>query len=255
MKYKFKVLSFVFFFAILNNSVFAQYKKDSISKKKTLNEVGLFYEAQQTWFFFLPSPGTYISQPTYKNSFGFLFGHYGKANSGIETGLIYSNQGQDYTRSQVYNYNSQYDSTILNVKFNLSYFKVPFILRVSGNPQRKFWINLNLGLQICLLNEAGLRIEDTKNSPYNYNQQIDLKQYLKPIDLNVVGALCFNFKIKDDFSLFSGLRFDRSFINVAKSNQFVNAPPSYSSNFGIMLGLKVLLRSSVTSKEKPLKVN
>lgn len=243
------LLIFLSCFAICQNN-----SEDSIIKKKSinLNEVGFFYEPQQTWFFFLPSPGTYISKPTYKSSFGCVFGHYGKENNGLETGLIYSNQGQNYTKSQVYNYNSHYDSTTLNVFFNLSYFKIPIILRVSGNPEKKFWANINLGMQICFLNNATFKIEDTESSPYNYNQQVDLEPYLKHVDLNIVASIGFNFKIKNNFILFSGLRFDRSAFNVAKSNPYPDPPPSHSTNLGLMIGIKKILTlsSGALNKEK-----
>ncbi len=230
---------------------------DSTKKEKKINlhEVGFFYEPQATWFFFLPSPGVYESMPTFKSAFGFLYGHYGKENSGIETGILYSRQGQNFTESRVYNYNGQIDSTVLNVKFSLTYFKVPIMLKISGNPKKRFWANFNLGLQIGFLNTATLKIEDTEASPYNYNQRVDLKRYLRPIDINAVGCLGFNFKIKNEIALFTGLRYDHSIFNVSKTNPIPQAPPSNNTSFGILFGIKKILAPSSLGKKEGTEKN
>ena len=117
------------------------------------------------------------------------------------------------------------------------------MLRVNGNPEKKFWINFNLGVQLCMLTSAMYKVEDTEHSPYNYNKNVDLTSDIKPLDYTIVASLEFNFRINKNAFLFSGFRFDRSLYNNAKASPYPYPPlpASHNTTFGIELGIKQFL--------------
>ena len=195
-------------------------------------EFGLQYEPQRTWILNSDYKDRYTYQTTSGEAYGLSFVYYDTTKFILESGIIFSNQGQKFTESRLYNYNSTYDSTTLNIHFDLRYIKIPVLPGISGNRSNKIFGNVNLGLQFSILNSATLIVEDTKQSPYNYNETTDFKDTYKAFTIDAALRLGINIHVTEQMLFSTLLSMDQSLSNIDKSMPVYNFPASYNRTFG-----------------------
>lgn len=136
---------------------------------------------------------------TFKSAFGFDLGYRFTTRTGIQTGLIYSQQGQNYSTN---------GNPIGNYKTELTYLKIPVLFCYRLRPEKKLSFLLQGGFQLSMLSEA----KSSRKGVYGaYSPAlVDVKSYYTslPIELVVavglqytMGKFCLNALIRPDYSL------------------------------------------------------
>ncbi len=142
---------------------------------------------------------------TYTYAAGVDLGYKFKPACGIQTGFIYSKQGQNYRTA---------NNVHANYKTELSYYKIPVLFNYYIRPEKKWSFIAQAGLQLSLLSEAKSSRENVFNY-YSANLK-DVKSYYSSYSIDLVVGIGIQYSIKK-LKLHLLLRPDYSLSDIEKS--------------------------------------
>ncbi len=154
---------------------------------------------------------------------------------GLQTGVLYSQQGQKYEQEFNVNNINEYEK-------KLTYLKIPLLLKFNGDPDAGAYFVGMIGPQLGLLTNAetegnvptGLRIPDDKDA-------------YKSADIGGVLALGVGINLTDALNLGILFRFDGSLGDIENKDDFWNEPfhatreSAQNVTGGIMFSLNYVL--------------
>ncbi len=164
--------------------------------------LGAHAALQSSWIFCstdFDEGGILDFESTIKQAFGIYVGYQIHSKIGIETGGIYSFQGQRYITE---------GNSLANFKTDLNYLKIPLLFCYQTNPSRKYAIISQIGFQLSLLTQA----ESSRQQVFGaYSPKLnDVKDFYRStaIDLVLGLGLQMNFNkwhirlmVRPDYSL------------------------------------------------------
>ena len=172
--------------------------------------------------------------PTYGVAFGVHAGLNFSNTLGLQIGVLYSAQGQDYENTTL--------STPIEYSKELTYLKIPLLLKFNSNPDNGAYFQGVIGPQLGLLTKADV----VGNAPNSLNIPTDKDAY-KGSDFAAVIGLGMGINLSDNLKLGIMFRFDGSLGDIENKDEFwkdsFNIDREGSSNVtgGVMFSLNYIL--------------
>ncbi|HEX5624503.1 MAG TPA: porin family protein [Saprospiraceae bacterium] len=165
---------------------------------------------QNTWIFCSDDSdagGLLDYLPTYKPAFGLDFGYQFQPQLALQTGILYSLQGQRYETAG--NVNARY-------RTNLEYLKFPLLLHFTASPERKLSFQAQAGFQLSWLTKA----ESSRLNVFGYYSPalVDVKSYYSTLPLDLVVGLGLQMKVRS-YIVGLMLRMDYALTDIEKSDK------------------------------------
>lgn len=187
--------------------------------------IGANAALQSSWIFSstdFDEGGLLNFESTIKQAYGLYTGYQFSSKFGLETGAIYSFQGQRYVTE---------GNSLANYKTDLKYLKIPLLLNYQTDPTKKFSIISQIGFQFSLL----LNAESSRYQVFGpYSPKLEeVKDYYSavPIDLVIGFGVQMNFK---KYAIRLMIRPDYSLTDIEKTDKKPGLR-SPSSNFTVAL--------------------
>lgn len=141
---------------------------------------------------------------------------------GFQTGVYYSRQGQKYSGTIDFDYNTLQnvptDSQFFTSHVYLNYVRIPLLFRFNSQAdnQDKITMSLYMGIQLGFLTQVQEVVTDpappdTMVAKY---PNFDFNKLYKKFDPGLCAGAEFNIKISDKLGTMIGARFDRSLSNI-----------------------------------------
>lgn len=176
----------------------------------------------------------YTQVPLEYKSGGIALGIYSKKNGiGIETGFIYSPQGQKYDSTGINFLGSGIDSL---TQIKLDYIKIPILFKYRSdtkNTSTGSGINFFVGAQVSILNDVKWKSGKTELNLYDSNfQSINLKNaYIYKPKVDLVLGLGYVYSLSEHLGVTSFIRFDYSLIDIENKDFILPSQnPFYPDN-------------------------
>ncbi|MBK8485921.1 MAG: PorT family protein [Saprospiraceae bacterium] len=153
----------------------------SVSAQKQKFYAGLNGAIQNTWIFCstdFDEGGILDFETTFRTAFGLDLGYQFTPNYGLQTGILYSQQGQKYTTA---------GNTNANYTTDLSYLKIPVLFCYTHKPLGKLSFIAQAGFQFSLLTEA-LSSRD-RSFLYYSPGYVDVKDSYASVPIEIVLAV------------------------------------------------------------------
>ena len=137
---------------------------------------------------------------------------------GLQTGLIYSMQGQKYNGFIIHDANDPtgHNPADSNINYTsqvlLNYIKVPFLFRFNSGKEETSIVDVSIfaGFQIAYLADVQ-DISSNPAPPANLTQDpIDFRKFYKPLDFEWTAGLQVNIFVSQYWGIAIGARYDRS---------------------------------------------
>ncbi|MBK7357955.1 MAG: PorT family protein [Saprospiraceae bacterium] len=143
--------------------------------------IGANAALQSTWIFSstdFDEGGLLNFESTIKSAYGFYTGYQLNAKFGMESGAIYSFQGQRYVTE---------GNSLANYKTNLEYLKIPLLFNYQTDPSKKFSIVSQIGFQFSVL----LNAESSRAQVFGpYSPKLaDVKDFYNSLPIELVLGL------------------------------------------------------------------
>lgn len=143
--------------------------------------IGANAALQSTWIFSstdFDEGGLLNFESTIKSAYGLYTGYKLNAKFGLESGAIYSFQGQRYVTE---------GNSLANYKTDLEYLKIPLLFNYQTDPSKKFSIISQIGFQFSIL----LNAESSRShvfGPYS-PKLVDVKDFYNSLPIELVLGL------------------------------------------------------------------
>ncbi|HRG67245.1 MAG: PorT family protein [Saprospiraceae bacterium] len=194
--------------------------------------IGANAALQSSWIFCstdFDEGGLLDFESTIKQAFGIYTGYQFTPKFALESGAIYSFQGQHYVTE---------GNSLANYKTDLEYLKIPLLFNYQTDPSKKFSIISQIGFQFSLL----LNAESSRYQVFGpYSPKLeDVKDFYSslPIDLVLGFGVQMNFKnyavrllIRPDYSLTDIEKTDKKPGLRAPSSNFTFGLPQIGFHF------------------------
>ncbi len=138
---------------------------------------------------------------------------------GVQTGLLFSTQGQKYV-------NDEPTANTSTSEIRMNYLKIPLLLKFNSNPEASAQFVATLGPQFGLLNKVDYYTNDEKLSVPNF----DFKEWYNNMDLGAVLGLGARFRLTDNLQLGTSFRFDYSLGNIENEDTILTPDRASSQN-------------------------
>lgn len=190
--------------------VFVYTSQLSIAQDKTEIEIGIVALPQAAWIFNKSDKDEIptLNRPiTYGYGGGIDIGINFKQMFGMQTGVFYSSQGQEYTRNSTTGWNSR--------RVELNYVKVPLLFRVNTGPYSTTNFFLSVGPQVSLLVKAK-EFQDGEEHDYTdfSMDPMTTEDLYKPFDIGMVLNIGTKARVNDRFFVTLGFRMDYSLLDI-----------------------------------------
>ncbi|MCS6906095.1 MAG: porin family protein [Bacteroidia bacterium] len=162
---------------------------------------------------------------------------------GFEFSVLYSLQGQKYTRERI---SQGGEKVLINEQTELSYLKVPMLLRYFTPfllEERRVYLSVHFGPQVGILLQMR-QYEDSKLLPENvvYSRYIRRRDLFNPTEIHLVGAIGLEYTPSPQFLLTALIRGDYSLVDALdKTLKTPGQPNSYNATLGLILGFSYLI--------------
>lgn len=169
--------------------------------------------------------------PTFNLAFGVHFGVNFSNTLGLHTGLLYSSQGQ--------NYEDKRGLTTVDYAQELTYLKIPLLLKFNSNPDNGAYFIGMVGPQLGLLT----KVEQTGDVPSSVSFPT-VKDAYKSADIGGVVGFGLGINLSEDIKLGILFRFDGSLGDIENKDDSVwNLNRENSSNVtgGVMFSLNYII--------------
>lgn len=115
---------------------------------------------------------------TFHPAFGLDLGYHFNPHFAIQSGIIYSIQGQNYKTANIED---------ANYKTHLTYLKIPLLLNYLSKPESRYSLVLQGGFQFSLLNQA----ESSREDVFGFYDAalVDVKSYYENSSIDLVIGL------------------------------------------------------------------
>lgn len=124
--------------------------------------------------------------PTYHYAAGFDLGYRFNGRYGIQSGFMFSRQGQNYITA---------NNVHANYKTELSYYKIPLLFCYHLKPEKKLSLFVQGGLQLSLLSEA---MSSRENVFFYYSAKLeDVKTYYSSYTIDFVLGLGLQYRLNN----------------------------------------------------------
>lgn len=145
---------------------------------------------------------------------------------GVQTGLLFSTQGQKYV-------NDKPTANTSTSEVRMNYLKIPLLLKFNSNPEASAQFVATVGPQFGLLNKVDYYTNDEKLSVPNF----DFKEWYNNMDLGAVLGLGARFRLTDNLQLGTSFRFDYSLGNIENEDTILtpDRAPSHNATGGFMV--------------------
>lgn len=167
-------------------------------------------------------------------AFGALAGYNFTDNLGVQTGVLYSRQGQKYVDDNPTPANS-------NSEVRLTYLKIPLLLKFNSNPDAGTQFVASVGPQFGLLSSVKYFANDDEIDITGISGGlIDPKDAYKSMDLAAVFSIGTRFRLSEQLRLGAALRLDYSLGDIEDKENILWANDRASSHNalgGIMIDL------------------
>lgn len=223
------MLRYAFFLACSLSFLLLESKPAQSQKSFQLTAAGA---GQNTWMFNKDDSDEGESldyQPTFGAAFGVKAGYFFNESIGIESGFIFSQQGQNYkhqieTRSGKETYFSGR---------SLTYYKIPLLLHFRSQPSETAYFTATLGPQISLLGD----FSQTADEGFFQNAWGEKKDY-SSTTMDVVLGFGPGFSLSRNIKLDVQFRFDYSFSDAEDKDEGWSDDRASTNNVtgGLQLG-------------------
>jgi opacity protein-like surface antigen len=170
------------------------------------------------------SNDSYDPKSTFATTFGVAGGYNFTKNMGVGTEVMYSIQGQRYTKNGI------------DFKQRLDYIKIPVLFTYNTNPAKAVMFTAKAGPQIGILTNSKLNV-DTKGK----DQSIDTKNQYEPITFGAMLGAGVRVNVAKNLFVDAGLRLDGAFTNAEDKDAIgynTNRAKTYNMNAGVEVGVK-----------------
>ena len=220
-----KIYSIIFFATCILNAVVAQ---------RSGLFMGVQLGFQNSWIFNkndFDAGGGLDFKATFKPAFGVNVGYNLSKNLGIQSGIIFSQQGQKYITD---------GNSLADYKTDLNYLKFPLLLKWNSDPEKIVSFLLHAGFQISLLQSAN----SSRTGGYGYYSPnlTDVKDLYSsnPFELVIglgamvnLGKLNITALLKPEYSLTDIEKVDLKSSSRDIARNFVFSIPQISLNYSL----------------------
>lgn len=167
-----------------------------------------------------------LLEETYRSAYGIDYYYNFDTSFGIQTGLIFSRQGQKYSGLASRTLDSGKTTEFFNFRSQvlMDYFKLPVMFRFNSPIDEDERMNMSLYAGFY----AGYlwRVTDVSSNPPQDSVNTpapDFKKFYETLDFGFTGGAQMNIRITKIFAVNFGLRYDRGFVNIEKQRTAMGA--------------------------------
>jgi hypothetical protein len=201
-------------------------------------EFGVYVTPQNTWIFNqqdFDADSRLDFRPTIKMAFGASAGYNFTDNLGVQTGICYSSQGQNY-KSTIGSLTSEFSA-------DLTYLRIPVLFKYNSDPSSSSSFLVNAGL------DFGIKTGATANLTSPTTSSSDISANYNSMDIAAVFGFGAQFKLVENVYLTTMFRFSYSISTIesdqgkAAGLQSSTGTRDAANNFtgGLQIGAKYVL--------------
>ncbi len=182
-------------------------------------------------------------EDTYNPAFSLRYTYIYKPNYGLETGIIYSKQGQRYS-------GTFRDSSMLNYESNVSmdYLRIPLKFQFSSSLDadiKNVFLSISTGFSIDIL----MNVQTNTEPGFNTNEQsINYKDLYQSVSPSFVADAMLNIRLSDQWWIRSGLKMNFGLGDV--ENKGFNYPDNAPLEWYFPVSTKKERKPNIQARER-----
>lgn len=163
---------------------------------------------------------------------------------GVQTGVIYSAQGQKYSGFVSHDANDTSGKIDSNVNFTshvyMTYIKVPILLRFNSHKEEEDIANFSMyaGFEFAYLASVDEVVTTPAPPSYMTTNQVNFKKYYNSLDFGWCAGAQVNLYVSKHWGISVGARYTRSLMDVESKNIVYDKSKAYPAEWYYPLSVK-----------------